>query len=436
MSTVNELSLNLFYGSTPATSTAPADPHYRPLNPNAKPAKHTITAKQRKRPRYPTSVPSFPSFDTTHPPPSPPPAHAGSEQKERDEDEREDSSGRPAAKRYIKPAPLRELPKLKQRHHTELPASALLTPASALSNPALFPSTSSSFASLSLSDRLVAAVSSRLSIHTPTHIQSLAIPALLAQHDALIRSATGSGKTLAYLLPLLQSLTAASLSTPLTRQSGVLAIILAPTRELVIQINTTLSALLLSFHWLVCTALMGGEAKAREKARLRKGVNVIVATPGRLMDHLQTTERLHVDRVRWLVLDEADRLLSMGLGREVSEIVKRVDEEASKRREKKGDADAVNSRRQTVLVSATIDKDVQQLADVALDSPVHIGFDEPTTAAAPVSLSAAALAYCLRWHWHVAASTARYDHSSLSAGGESAQTGGTVRLPQTAAVGA
>ena len=306
---------------------------------------------------------------------------------------REEGGRSTAARKYVKPAPLRELPKLKERQHTELPASALLTPASALSNPALFSDSSSSFTALSLSTRLVATLASRLSVTTPTRIQSLAIPALLSHHDALIRSATGTGKTLAYLLPLLQSLTDASLSTPLTRQSGVLAIILAPTRELVIQIHTTLSALLLSFHWLVSTALMGGEAKAREKARLRKGVNVIVATPGRLMDHLQTTERLHVDRVRWLVLDEADRLLTMGLGREVSDIVRRVDEEGKKRRgeERKEAEGGVDGRRQTVLVSATIDKDVQQLADVALDNPAHIGFDTTTTtAAAPTSPTATA----------------------------------------------
>ena len=138
---------------------------------------------------------------------------------------------------------------------------------------------------------------------------------------------------------------------------------------------------------------MGGEAKAREKARLRKGVNIIVATPGRLMDHLQTTERLHVDRVWWLVLDEADRLLSMGLGKEVSEIVRRVDEEASKRREERKEAEGgVDGRRQTVLVSATIDKDVQQLADVALNNPVFIGFDDTTSPAAPASPSASSTA--------------------------------------------
>ena len=376
MSTINELSLNLFYGSTPAaSSSAPTDPYERPLNPNAKPFKPVI--KPRKRPRYPTSVPSFPSYQP-----------APTEHKEPTEEEAtaDDGSSRPA-KRYIKPAPLRELPKLKARTHTELPASALLTPASALSNPALFSATPTSFAALALSPRLVATLESRLSITTPTRIQSLALPPLLGRRDALLRSATGTGKTLAYLLPLLQSLTAASLSAPLTRQSGVLAIVLAPTRELVIQINSTLTALLLSYHWLVTTALMGGEAKAREKARLRKGVNVIVATPGRLMDHLRTTERLVVDKVRWLVLDEADRLLSMGLGREVSDIVKRVDEEGRRRRseeeKKEGTAadGAMEGRRQTVLVSATIDKDVQQLADVALHNPVHIGFDDPATTA-------------------------------------------------------
>ena len=384
MSTVNELSLNLFYGSTPL-SAAPTDPYQRPLNPNAKPVKHTKSV--RKRPRYPTVIPSFPSFDTTHPPQQLSPT----EQKQPEDDDSREDEGRPAAKKYIKPAPLRELPKLKARLHSELPASALLTPASALSNPALFSSASVSFTALSLSTRLVDTLSSRLSITTPTRIQSLAIPPLLARHDALIRSATGTGKTLAYLLPLLQSLTDVSLTTPLTRQSGVLAIVLAPTRELVIQIHATLSALLLSFHWLVSTALMGGEAKAREKARLRKGVNVIVATPGRLMDHLQTTERLRVDRVRWLVLDEADRLLSMGLGREVSDIVKRVDDEGKRRHEERKEVESggMEGRRQTVLVSATIDKDVQQLADVALDTPVFIGFDNTTTPATPTSPSAA-----------------------------------------------
>ena len=390
MATINELSLNLFYGSTPASTTASADPHYRPLNPNAKPVRASATTKARKRPQYATSVPTFRSFDDARPGTASV-TSAASEQKEQEEGEerKEEDGGKSAAgKKYIKPTPLRELPKLKERQHTSLPAAALLTPASALSNPALFSSTSASFTELSLSARLVAVLSSRLSITTPTRIQSLAIPPLLARHDALIRSATGSGKTLAYLLPLLQSLTDASLAAPLTRQSGVLAIILAPTRELVVQIHTTLSALLLSFHWLVSTALMGGEAKAREKARLRKGVNIIVATPGRLSDHLHTTERLRVDRVRWLVLDEADRLLSLGLGKEVSDIVRRVDEEGAKRREAEErkeeakEAGGAGGRRQTVLVSATIDTDVQQLADVALNHPVHIGFggEKPSTA--------------------------------------------------------
>ena len=126
---------------------------------------------------------------------------------------------------------------------------------------------------------------------------------------------------------------------------------------------------------------MGGESRTREKARLRRGVQVIVATPGRLLDHLQSTAVLDVGQVEWLVLDEADRLLDLGFERELTAILSHL--EAARAKAPAGPTlpppaagTAPALRRQTVLVSATIDARVRRLAEVALDDPVHIGFDE------------------------------------------------------------
>jgi len=122
--------------------------------------------------------------------------------------------------------------------------------------------------------------------------------------DAFIQAETGSGKTLAYLLPIVQRII--ELSETLKKQnvedgldavhrdSGLFAIILAPTRELSKQIALVLESLLRCAHWIVAGTVIGGEKKKSEKARLRKGINILVATPGRLADHLEHTERLNV----------------------------------------------------------------------------------------------------------------------------------------------
>ena len=144
--------------------------------------------------------------------------------------------------------------------------------------------------------------------------------------DVLLQAQTGSGKTLTYLLPILQSLLPLSEESFIDRSVGTLAIVLAPTRELARQIYQVLERLLtLSLstpeegevprrrsRWIVPGLLTGGSTKNHEKQRLRKGCPILVSTPGRLLDHLQNTASLDVGKCRWLVLDEADRLLEMG----------------------------------------------------------------------------------------------------------------------------
>ena len=162
-----------------------------------------------------------------------------------------------------------------------------------------------------------------------TKVQSVAVPVLLRSNKALIKSETGSGewftimcamndwwrwltiwrndtgKTLTYLLPLIQDLQ--SWNPKIDRASGTWALILAPTRELSVQIFDVLTQLTNRFAWLVPSMITGGEKKKSEKARLRKGVTILVATPGRLLDHLQTTESFECSNLRWLIMDEADR---------------------------------------------------------------------------------------------------------------------------------
>ncbi len=228
----------------------------------------------------------------------------------------------------------------------------------------------------------------------PTSIQREALSSLLAppgselsDRDAFIQSQTGSGKTLSYLLPILHDLLPLSSLSYIERSIGTLAIIVAPTRELAKQISDV-AELLVSMRlrpkgesvddsissarltrWLVTGLLIGGENKTHEKARLRKGLPILVSTPGRLLDHLQNTSSFNVGKCRWLVLDEADRLMDLGFEETIKGIlqglegrrklaVQAVNEEKST---EVGGWDWTK-RRRTVLCSATIREDVQLLA--------------------------------------------------------------------------
>lgn len=235
------------------------------------------------------------------------------------------------------------------------------------------------FTSLGLSTTLAAHLLKKLDIKAPTAIQKKAVQQLCASNtDAFIQAETGSGKTLAYLLPIVQRITQLSqqmkeVGQKFTRDSGLFALILAPTRELTKQISTVLEGLLSCCHWIVGGIVTGGESKKSEKARLRKGVNILVATPGRLADHLNNTEVLDVSKVRWLVLDEGDRLMELGFEQDIQKIVGLLNLRSRKAQETP--TPGLPERRTTVLCSATIKADVEQLGSIALKEPVSIAVD-------------------------------------------------------------
>lgn len=227
-----------------------------------------------------------------------------------------------------------------------------------------------SFHALGISRRLAQTLSGKVLLKAPTAIQAKVIPQLITEDsDAFVQAQTGSGKTLAYLLPILQRIM--SVEGQVRRNSGLFAIVLAPTRELCRQIDVVLAKLLPP--WLVSTTVIGGESKHSEKSRLRKGVNVLIATPGRLTDHLQNTKVLDVGTVRWLVLDEGDRLMEMGFEQDLREIVGKIREGKLADKTMTGvSLDALPKRRVTVLCSATMKMDVQKLGEISLKDAVHI----------------------------------------------------------------
>ena len=240
------------------------------------------------------------------------------------------------------------------------------------------------FTNLGLSTRLAAHLSTKMELKAPTGIQKAAIPPMITEdNDAFIQAETGSGKTLAYLLPIVERILAMSDGdTKVHRDSGLFAVILAPTRELCTQIATVLERLLRCAPWIVGTTIIGGKgdgAKGTErsqKARIRKGVNILIATPGRLAYHLEHTEALKVHTVRWLVLDEGDRLMELGFEDTIKGIVERIGRRTLVVDEKNGlERKALPNRRVTVLCSATMKMNVQRLGEISLKDAVHIMVD-------------------------------------------------------------
>ncbi|KAK7793304.1 hypothetical protein R5R35_007629 [Gryllus longicercus] len=181
------------------------------------------------------------------------------------------------------------------------------------------------FSDLPIHKFLVSTLSA-LGLTRLTTVQRKAAPVLLAGRDALVRSQTGSGKTLAYALPLVELLQRQR--PPLTRADGVRALVVLPTRELALQTYECFLKLVKPFMRLVPGCLVGGEKRKSEKARLRKGITILVGTPGRLLDHVQHTRSLRLDKVQYLVLDEADLLLDMGYERDVASIVAELDSQS------------------------------------------------------------------------------------------------------------
>ncbi|TPR01354.1 Pantoate-beta-alanine ligase family protein [Aspergillus niger] len=234
------------------------------------------------------------------------------------------------------------------------------------------------FTNLGLSAPLAAHLLTKLEVKAPTAIQKASITQLLKEEsDAFIQAETGSGKTMAYLLPLVQRIMTISLNQKkreegeqVQRDSGLFAIVLAPTRELCKQIAVVLEGLLRCAHWIVAGTVIGGEKKKSEKARLRKGLNILVATPGRLADHLENTQALDVSNVRWLVLDEGDRLMELGFEKELAGIIQKLDA-----RQRPSRIPGIPAKRTTILCSATLKMTVQKLGEISLKDAVHIQAD-------------------------------------------------------------
>ncbi|XP_063235880.1 probable ATP-dependent RNA helicase DDX31 [Bacillus rossius redtenbacheri] len=223
---------------------------------------------------------------------------------------------------------------------------------------------SDNFADLKLHPYTVSNLKLNLGLEKMTTVQHKSIPVILSGKDVLIRSQTGSGKTLAYALPIVEFLH--KIRPEIHRTNGIRALIVVPTRELALQTYELFIKLVKPFMRLVPGYLVGGEKRKSEKARLRKGINILVGTPGRLLDHVDKTKAVNLDRVAWLVLDEADRLLDMGYEQDVARLVEKLDSRQQAPAERAGEA------RQTLLLSATLTAAVQQLAGLALRDPTLV----------------------------------------------------------------
>ncbi|MFC6489358.1 DEAD/DEAH box helicase, partial [Nitratireductor sp. GCM10026969] len=220
------------------------------------------------------------------------------------------------------------------------------------------------FAQLGISGTLLNTAAAA-GMSTPTPIQEKAIPAFLEGRDILGVAQTGSGKTAAFSLPILSKIIGLGAKR---RPRTARALILVPTRELAVQIDTVVRALAKGAH--VSTALvLGGVSRRSQVKRMAPGVDVLIATPGRLTDLVREGEVVLSDTT-WLVLDEADRMLDMGFINDVRRIAK-----------------ATHPARQTALFSATMPKEIEALAGSLLRQPLCIEIARQGTTAAEIRQS-------------------------------------------------
>ncbi len=206
-----------------------------------------------------------------------------------------------------------------------------------------------SFNSLGLSAELLRAIADQ-GYHKPTPVQRQAIPIILEGKDILAGAQTGTGKTAGFALPLLQIL---SKRTAKRGKNSVRALILTPTRELAAQVEESVAAYG-KYLPLKSAVIFGGVKINPQIEKLRRGVDILVATPGRLLDHVQQ-RTLNLSEVEILVLDEADRMLDMGFIRDIRRII-----------------ELLPARRQNLLFFATFSNDIKTLAESLLNSPVLV----------------------------------------------------------------
>ncbi|MFP4443671.1 MAG: DEAD/DEAH box helicase, partial [Spirochaetia bacterium] len=193
----------------------------------------------------------------------------------------------------------------------------------------------------------------------PSPVQQKTIPAALTGRDILVSAQTGSGKTAAFLLPIIESL--------LPKKRGTTRVlVLAPTRELALQITEHFNDLSAGTS-LTCAAVYGGVGMNPQIAALKKGVDLVVATPGRLLDHMQY-HYANFSSLEYLVFDEADRMFDMGFLPDMKRILGKLPKE-----------------RQTMMFSATLPDPIIKLARRTLNAPIRISIDPDTRAAEGIS---------------------------------------------------
>jgi superfamily II DNA/RNA helicase len=223
-------------------------------------------------------------------------------------------------------------------------------------------SSSMSFAELGLSDKVLHAVDAS-GYTEPTPIQAQAIPHILARRDVLGIAQTGTGKTAAFTLPMLTLL-----ETGRARARMPRTLILEPTRELAAQVEESFERYGVN-HRLSVALLIGGMSFGDQDVKITRGVDVLIATPGRLLDHFERGKLL-LTGVELLVIDEADRMLDMGFIPDIERIAK-----------------LVPFTRQTLFFSATMPPEITRLADAFLHNPVRVEASRPATTAATITQS-------------------------------------------------
>ena len=216
------------------------------------------------------------------------------------------------------------------------------------------------FTELGLSDKVLQAVTAA-GYTQPTPIQAQGIPHVLARRDVLGIAQTGTGKTAAFTLPMLTLL-----ETGRARARMPRTLILEPTRELAAQVEESFERYGVN-HRLSVTLIIGGVSFGDQDMKLARGTDVLIATPGRLLDHFERGKLL-LTGVELLVIDEADRMLDMGFIPDIERIVK-----------------LVPFTRQTLFFSATMPPEIQRLADAFLHNPVKVEVSRPASTASGIT---------------------------------------------------
>ena len=219
-----------------------------------------------------------------------------------------------------------------------------------------------SFKELKLSSEILESIEKK-GYDEASPIQKKAIPLILAGHDLLAGAQTGTGKTAAFSLPILDKMNASKVTG---ERRKIKTLILTPTRELAVQVAENVKDYGVNLHFKTET-IFGGANINVQKSKLRRGIDIVVATPGRLLDHLQQ-QTINLKNVETFVLDEADRMLDMGFIKDIEKIINHLPKE-----------------KQTLLFSATFPKEIKSLASSLLQNPKEVQIAERNAVADKVT---------------------------------------------------